>query len=39
MTPMVKKNFEDDPSLKAQWENGNMVCKRIQNSKLSLNYS
>lgn len=25
MTPMVRKNFEDDPHLKALWEKENMV--------------
>ena len=25
MTPMVRKNFEDDPKLKALWEKENMV--------------
>lgn len=25
MTPMVRKNFEDDPSLRALWEKENMV--------------
>lgn len=25
ITPMVKKNFEDDPTLQKSWENGNML--------------
>lgn len=25
ITPMVEKNFKDDPSLKKKWENGNML--------------
>jgi hypothetical protein len=32
MTPMVKKNFEDDPKLKELWEKENVVSSRLHPS-------
>lgn len=36
MTPMVRKNFEDDPHLKALWEKENMVSSREIQTRYSL---
>jgi hypothetical protein len=39
MTPMVRKNFEDDPKLRSLWEKENMVptllCSPPREAKLT----